>query len=72
MTSKFGPALYIWRPWRPRGGVLAVDFFRIRVMVLAARRWTGLQPVAMDNVAENVVRRAPCPVLIVRPRAFNG
>ena len=41
-------------------------------MVLATHRWTGLQPVAMDNVAENVVRRTPCPVLIVPSRAFNG
>ena len=27
VASRFGPDLYIWRPWRPRGGVLAVDFF---------------------------------------------
>ncbi len=41
-------------------------------MVLATHGWTGLQPVAMGSVAENVVRRAPCPVLTVRPRAFSG
>jgi nucleotide-binding universal stress UspA family protein len=31
-----------------------------------------LKHVLMGSVAENVVRRAPCPVLTVHPRGFRG
>jgi len=40
------------------------------LIVLATHGRTGLQHVLMGSVAENVVRRSPCPVLTVRPRGF--
>ena len=42
------------------------------LIVLATHGRTGLKHVLMGSVAENVVRRAPCPVLTVRPRGFRG
>ncbi len=40
---------------------------RCDLIVLATHGRTGLKHVLMGSVAENVVRRAPCPVLTVRP-----
>ena len=37
------------------------------LIVLATHGRTGLKHVFLGSVAENVVRRAPCPVLTVRP-----
>jgi nucleotide-binding universal stress UspA family protein len=42
------------------------------LIVLATHGRTGLKHVLMGSVAENVVRRAPCPVLIVRPRGYRS
>jgi nucleotide-binding universal stress UspA family protein len=42
------------------------------LIVLATHGRTGLKHMLMGSVAENVVRRAPCPVLTVRPRGFRG
>ena len=42
------------------------------LIVLATHGRTGLKHVLMGSVAENVVRRAPCPVLTVHPRGFRG
>jgi nucleotide-binding universal stress UspA family protein len=42
------------------------------VLVLATHGRTGLRHVLMGSVAENVVRRAPCPVLTVRPPGLMG
>ncbi len=44
---------------------------RCDLIVLATHGRTGLRHVLMGSVAENVVRRAPCPVLTVRPRALG-
>jgi len=38
------------------------------LIVLATHGHTGLKHVLLGSVAENVVRRAPCPVLVVRER----
>jgi nucleotide-binding universal stress UspA family protein len=45
---------------------------RCDLIVLATHGRTGLQHVLMGSVAENVVRRAPCPVLTVRPPSFTN
>jgi nucleotide-binding universal stress UspA family protein len=41
---------------------------RIDLIVLATHGRTGLKRLLIGNVAEKVVRYAPCPVLTVRPR----
>ena len=43
---------------------------RCDVIVLATHGRTGLRHVVLGSVAENVVRRAPCPVLTVRPASL--
>lgn len=48
----------------------AAKRLRCDLIVLATHGRTGLQHVLMGSVAENVVRRAPCPVLTVRPSRF--
>lgn len=45
---------------------------RCDLIVLATHGRTGLRHVWMGSVAENVVRRAPCPVLTVRPPRFTN
>ena len=44
---------------------------RIDLIVLATHGRTGVKRLLIGNVAEKVVRHAPCPVLTVRPRAVN-
>jgi len=59
-------------------GVVAEEVLRVarrlrcHLIVLASHGRTGLKHVLMGSVAENVVRRAPCPVLIVRPRGYKA
>ena len=59
-------------------GVVAEEVLRVarrvrcHLIVLATHGRTGLKHVLMGSVAENVVRRAPCPVLIVRPRGYKS
>lgn len=59
-------------------GVIAEEVLRVarrlrcHLIVLATHGRTGLKHVLMGSVAENVVRRAPCPVLIVRPRGYKS
>jgi universal stress protein A len=45
---------------------------RCDLIVLATHGHTGLKHVLMGSAAENVLRRAPCPVLIVRPRGYRS
>ena len=52
---------------RPFIGPLSRD-----LIVLATHGRTGLGHVLMGSVAENVVRRAHCPVLTVRPAKFRS
>ena len=40
------------------------------LIVMATHGHTGLARAVIGSVAENVVRRAPCPVLTVRPPGF--
>jgi nucleotide-binding universal stress UspA family protein len=59
-------------------GVVAEEVLRVarrlrcHLIVLATHGRTGLKHVLLGSVAENVVRRAPCPVLIVRPRGYRA
>jgi len=45
---------------------------RCDLIVIATHGRTGLKHAIMGSVAENVVRRAPCPVLTVRPPRLKG
>ncbi len=45
----------------------AAKRLRCDLIVLATHGRTGLAHALMGSVAENVIRRAPCPVLTVRP-----
>jgi nucleotide-binding universal stress UspA family protein len=47
--------------------VRAAKRLRCGLIVLATHGRTGLAHAIMGSVAENVIRRAPCPVLAVRP-----
>jgi len=40
------------------------------LIVLATHGRTGIKRLVIGNVAEKVVRHAPCPVLTVKPKAF--
>jgi len=59
-------------------GVVAEEVLRVArrlrctLIVLATHGRTGLKHVLLGSVAENVVRGAPCPVLIVRPRGYKS
>jgi nucleotide-binding universal stress UspA family protein len=42
---------------------------RIDLIVMSTRGRSGLKRLIIGNVAEKVVRYAPCPVLTIKPRA---
>jgi nucleotide-binding universal stress UspA family protein len=46
----------------------AAEDHRIDLIVLATHGRTGVKRLLIGNVAERVVRHAPCPVLTVKPR----
>jgi nucleotide-binding universal stress UspA family protein len=50
----------------------AAENHRIDLIVLATHGRTGLKRLLIGNVAEKVVRHAPCPVLTVKPRMTRG
>jgi nucleotide-binding universal stress UspA family protein len=52
--------------------VRAAKRLRCDLIVLATHGRTGLAHAIMGSVAENVLRRAPCPVLTVRPPRFQS
>ena len=41
------------------------------LIVLATHGRTGIKRLVIGNVAEKIVRHAPCPVLTVKPKAFT-
>ncbi|NIL96618.1 MAG: universal stress protein [Planctomycetales bacterium] len=43
----------------------------IDMIVLGTHGWSGLPHILMGSVAERVVRKAPCPVLTVRPEGHQ-
>jgi nucleotide-binding universal stress UspA family protein len=49
----------------------AAKRLRCDLIVLATHGRTGLPHAIMGSVAENVVRRAPCPVLTIHPPRFR-
>jgi universal stress protein A len=46
----------------------SAEDLRIDLIVLATHGRTGIKRLVIGNVAEKVVRHAPCPVLTVKPR----
>jgi universal stress protein A len=52
----------------PREIVEAARILPADLIVISTRGQTGLKHVLLGSVAEHVVRRAPCPVLVVRER----
>ncbi len=49
----------------------APNRLRCDLIVMATHGRTGLAHAITGSVAENVLRRAPCPVLTVRPPRFQ-
>ena len=52
--------------------IRAAKRLRCDLIVMATHGRTGLVHAIMGSVAENVLRRAPCPVLVVRPARFQS
>ena len=52
--------------------IQAAKRLRCDLIVLTTHGRTGLAHAIMGSVAENVLRRAPCPVLTVRPPRFQS
>jgi universal stress protein A len=58
-----------------RTGIPADEIVRVAreeaadLIVMGTHGWTGIRHLLVGSVAENVVRRAHCPVLVVRPPA---
>lgn len=46
--------------------------FRTDLIVLATHGRTGIKRLVIGNVAEKVVRHAPCPVLTIKPKSLPG
>jgi len=69
-VSPVGKVRYIIKSGDPFESILdAAEERRADLIVLATHGRTGLKRLLIGNVAEKVVRHAPCPVLIVKPRA---
>ena len=49
----------------------AAETHRVDLIVLATHGRTGVKRLLIGNVAEKVVRHAPCPVLTVKPRHIH-
>jgi universal stress protein A len=41
------------------------------LIIITAHGYTGLQHLLLGSTAENIVRRAPCPVFVVREREHD-
>jgi nucleotide-binding universal stress UspA family protein len=52
--------------------VRAAQELKCDLVVLGTQGRTGLRRVLMGSVAENVLRRAPCPVVTIGPAALDG
>jgi universal stress protein A len=50
----------------------ASEDFLTDLIVLATHGRTGIKRLVIGNVAEKVVRHAPCPVLTVKPKVAHG
>ena len=57
------------RPGPPASEIVAMaKELNVDIIVIATHGRTGLKHVLLGSVAEHVIRRAPCPVLVVRER----
>lgn len=69
--ATFGPP--ILEVADPRDAILdAVEKVGAELIVMSTHGRRGLSRVLLGSVAESVIRRAPCPVLVVRPVKQGG
>jgi universal stress protein A len=50
----------------------AAQFTNANLIVMGTHGWTGLSRLLMGSVVEQVLRKAPCPVLTVRTSALQA
>lgn len=69
-VQHYGKVRYHVRRGDPFEAILdAAEDFATDLVVLATHGRTGLKRLVIGNVAEKIVRHAPCPVLTVKPKA---
>ena len=70
VVQHYGKVHYHVRKGDPFEAILdAAEDLRTDLVVLATHGRTGVKRLVIGNVAEKVVRHAPCPVLTVKPKA---
>jgi nucleotide-binding universal stress UspA family protein len=59
-------------PGKPAEGIVSyATKYAIDLIVMATHGRTGLRRLAFGSVAEDVLRAAPCPVVVIRPPDYN-
>ncbi len=72
VAQHYGKVRYHVRRGDPFEAILdATEDLRTDLVVLATHGRTGLKRLVIGNVAEKIVRHAPCPVLTVKPKAAH-
>jgi universal stress protein A len=72
VVQHYGKVRYHVRKGDPFEAILdATEDLLTDLVVLATHGRTGLKRLVIGNVAEKVVRHAPCPVLTVKPKAVG-
>ena len=72
IVQHYGEVHYHVRKGDPFEAILdAAEDLRTDLVVLATHGRTGVKRLVIGNVAEKVVRHAPCPVLTVKPKAAS-
>lgn len=70
VVQHYGKVRYHIRRGDPFEAILeASEDLMTELVVLATHGRTGLKRLVIGNVAEKIVRHAPCPVLTVKPKA---
>jgi len=70
LVQHYGKIRYHIRRGDPFEAILeASEDLMTELVVLATHGRTGLKRLVIGNVAEKIVRHAPCPVLTVKPKA---
>jgi len=72
VVQHYGKVRYHVRNGDPFGAILdGAEDFMTDLIVLATHGRTGVKRLVIGNVAEKIVRHAPCPVLTVKPNAVK-
>lgn len=72
VVQHYGKVRFHVRKGDPFEAILdATEDLRTDLVVLATHGRTGLKRLVIGNVAEKIVRHAPCPVLTVKPKAVD-